>query len=117
MPAYFSEEAKDLLSKLLVRNPSKRLGCQGSEEIKKHPFFQSVNWEDMLLLKERPPIVPPNTLHNFARVYLNEPVMETPLENPKYLNDPRNNIQDYDFAQSETGKESFVGLDLGMKEQ
>ena len=68
MPADFSEQAKDLLTKLLARNPTQRLGYNGSEEIKKHPFFQSVHWEDMLLLKERPPIVPKDTLRNFARV-------------------------------------------------
>lgn len=74
MPTHFSENAKDLLSKLLVRNPSKRLGFNGVDEIKKHPFFGSVNWDEVLLLKKRAPIVPtltrPDDLRNFDRVII-----------------------------------------------
>ncbi|ODV95448.1 hypothetical protein PACTADRAFT_23999, partial [Pachysolen tannophilus NRRL Y-2460] len=40
-----SPEAKDLITKLLVKDPSKRLGVNGSEEIMNHPYFKGVNWE------------------------------------------------------------------------
>jgi serum/glucocorticoid-regulated kinase 2 len=37
--------AKDLIHKLLNRNPRKRLGTFGdAEEIKKHPFFKDIDW-------------------------------------------------------------------------
>jgi len=41
-----SVEAKNLIVHLLNRNPSKRLGAgeQGANEIKRHPFFASVDW-------------------------------------------------------------------------
>ena len=40
IPSYVSPVARDLISKLLARNPKKRLGSiNGSEEIKAHPFF------------------------------------------------------------------------------
>nr|AML79589.1 putative LOV domain-containing protein [Asteromonas gracilis] len=52
-----SPEAQDLISLLLVKDPSKRLGTRtGAEEIKAHPFFKSVNWA--LLRNEPPPYVP-----------------------------------------------------------
>jgi len=35
----FSPEAKDLLEKLFVTDPRKRLGSNGCHEIKEHPFF------------------------------------------------------------------------------
>ncbi|KAL2981619.1 hypothetical protein AAZX31_13G299600 [Glycine max] len=37
--------AKDLISQLLVKDPSRRLGStMGASAIKHHPFFQGVNW-------------------------------------------------------------------------
>ena len=41
-----SVKAKNLIIHLLNRNPSKRLGAgpTGADEIKKHPFFASIDW-------------------------------------------------------------------------
>jgi len=112
MPTHFSEKAKDLLSKLLVKNPSKRLGFNGSDEIKAHPFFEDINWEEVELLKLKPPIVPtltrPDDLRNFDRIYLNEPVVETPSNNPKILADPKNQFPSFTYVQKEIGNESYV---------
>ncbi|CUM64170.1 uncharacterized protein PRCAT00001763001 [Priceomyces carsonii] len=44
---YCSPEAKDLILKLLTLNPEQRLGCNGAEEIEKHPFFNGVNWDTL----------------------------------------------------------------------
>lgn len=39
----------DLISKLLEKNPLKRLGyTKGAEEIKEHEFFSGVDWEKMM---------------------------------------------------------------------
>ncbi|THU61051.1 hypothetical protein C4D60_Mb07t19190 [Musa balbisiana] len=49
--------AQDLICKLLVKNPKKRIGSmKGSAEIKKHEFFKGVNWA--LIRSVRPPEVP-----------------------------------------------------------
>ncbi len=43
-----SPHAKDLIKKLLCRDPRKRLGAnKDSEWIKEHPFFEGINWEDV----------------------------------------------------------------------
>ena len=40
-----SAELKDLLRKLLQRDPSQRLGTRGgAEEVKNHPFFKTTDW-------------------------------------------------------------------------
>lgn len=42
---FHSHEAKDLIRKLLNKNPNKRLGYnRGAEEIKEHPFFSCIDW-------------------------------------------------------------------------
>ena len=36
----FSPEAKDLIQRLLTKDPSRRLGSQSAEEVKRHAFFK-----------------------------------------------------------------------------
>lgn len=49
-------EAVDLIEKLLVKDPRKRLGCiSGATDIKRHPFFKGVKWP--LIRSYRPPEV------------------------------------------------------------
>ncbi|MED6198924.1 Protein kinase PINOID [Stylosanthes scabra] len=56
-------KVQDLISKLLVKNPSKRIGsCMGSVEIKRHEFFKGVNWA--LIRSIKPPEVPNNHINN-----------------------------------------------------
>jgi serine/threonine protein kinase len=46
----FSPELKDLIQKLLEKDPKKRLGHNGAEEIKNHPYFKTacpVIWENL----------------------------------------------------------------------
>lgn len=45
------QEAKDLITQLLKRNPKERLGTGGSIEVKTHPFLRDVCWEDLLRQK------------------------------------------------------------------
>uniref|UniRef100_A0A3P9LDR7 Ribosomal protein S6 kinase n=1 Tax=Oryzias latipes TaxID=8090 RepID=A0A3P9LDR7_ORYLA len=48
-PSMIRSVAQDLLKKLLVKDPHKRLGSgpRGAEDIKAHPFFKGLNWEDL----------------------------------------------------------------------
>ena len=50
-----SKDAKDLLFKL-IEIPEKRLGKNGSDEIKKHPFFKNINWKKIRDMT--PPFIP-----------------------------------------------------------
>lgn len=40
-----SAEARDLMERLMCTNPATRLGARGTDEIKRHPFFASVDWD------------------------------------------------------------------------
>lgn len=50
-----SKEAKDMIRRLLERDPAKRIT---SEELKKHVFFQSVNWEKLERKEVTAPFIP-----------------------------------------------------------
>lgn len=56
--AYISPMALDFMKKLLVVNPEKRLGRSDFNEIKNHPWFKNVNWNDLSHLD---PVFTPNT--------------------------------------------------------
>lgn len=58
--------ANDLIGKLLVKNPKKRIGSlRGSVEIKRHEFFKDVNWA--LIRSVKPPEIPSSPVNNKLR--------------------------------------------------
>lgn len=50
--------ARDLLTRLLDRDASRRLGSNGASEIKAHPFFHSIDWRKLLDRKYEPSFKP-----------------------------------------------------------
>lgn len=52
--------AKDLIKKLLVQDRTKRLGNMksGADDIKRHRWFKGIDWQEVLMRKLKPPIVP-----------------------------------------------------------
>lgn len=59
-PAYFSPELKDILSKLLQTDITRRLGNlkNGALDIKDHKWLQIMDWEKIVNRRLPPPIVP-----------------------------------------------------------
>jgi p70 ribosomal S6 kinase len=59
-PRYMTPYAKNLCDKLLRKNPAQRLGSgeKGCSAIKRHGFFRTVNWEQLLAKECPPPIIP-----------------------------------------------------------
>ena len=53
---YFSENLKDLMRKLLEKDPNKRFGIYDKNEIKNHPFFKGIDWEKLKNKEITPPI-------------------------------------------------------------
>lgn len=52
-----SDQAKDLLIKMLMKDPKERIGANDKQEIKDHPFFAGINWKDVEMRKLPPPFV------------------------------------------------------------
>ncbi|KPV75194.1 uncharacterized protein RHOBADRAFT_14709, partial [Rhodotorula graminis WP1] len=56
----YGPELRDLLLKLLERDPEKRLGSDGgASAIKAHPFFAPIDWTKLSLRQVSPPYKPP----------------------------------------------------------
>ena len=56
-PEFFSDELKDLLRKMLDKNPKKRIGIENDKsDLKNHEFFRDINWDDIMNKKIKPPV-------------------------------------------------------------
>lgn len=59
-PIHMARDQVSILQKLLTRDPERRLGSgeEDAEEIKRHPFFRGINWDDMFNKRVPPPFYP-----------------------------------------------------------
>lgn len=84
MKSNFSVFAKDLLTKLLERNPKKRLGYgpKGALDVMAHPFFESIDWTNLAKKLVKPPYIPKtkkaDDLRHIDPMFLEEKPQETP---------------------------------------
>lgn len=75
IPNYLSEDAKDLLRKLINKNPQKRMKIDNDFKIlENHRFFRKIDWKNLRNLS--PPIIPDthdiSQANNFDHDYINE---------------------------------------------
>jgi len=74
-PEYLSENATDLLRKMLEKDQTKRIGfINGISEIKSHPFCSDINFEDLEKKKVKPTFTPALNEIYFDEEYLNQQV-------------------------------------------
>ncbi|KAF8073758.1 kinase-like domain-containing protein [Lyophyllum atratum] len=78
-------EARSVLTGLLTRDPSKRLGVNGAEEIKRHPFFKNhIDFKKLLQKQIHPPFKPsvasPVDVSNFDTVFTTEAPVDSFVE-------------------------------------
>jgi len=84
-PINMSRDSVSILQRLLTRDPERRLGSGkgDAEEIKRHPFFKGVNWDDMLAKKVPPPYYPTissrTDTSNFDKEFTSEIPTLTPI--------------------------------------
>ncbi|CAG8067621.1 unnamed protein product [Penicillium salamii] len=84
LPYFLGPDAKDLLTRLLRKEPSKRLGYHMQKDlqiIKKHRFFRKIDWAALERRELTPPIQPvvtdPALAENFSVDFTNLPLSPT----------------------------------------
>ena len=107
-----SDEAKNLINKLLEKDPGKRLGREGFEEIKKDPFFYGINFDGLKNKKHKALFIPninENDLtNNFEEEYLNLDIEESPVGNWIENNEYNTIFQNFETKEE---KDEFEVLD------
>jgi len=84
MPQFLSPEAQSLLRMLFKRNPANRLGSGRDkvEEIKRHAFFNSIDWNKLLRKQVDPPFKPAATRAEDTTYFDTEFTSRTPRDSP-----------------------------------
>ncbi|KAJ4377683.1 hypothetical protein N0V83_000511 [Neocucurbitaria cava] len=111
LPYYLSADAKDLLTRLLRKEPKKRLGCNMPKDLqtmKNHRFFRKINWKQLEARELDPPIQPlitdPELAENFAQDFTDLPL--SPVLTKKFddmWNDtPTNPFGGFSFVASQS---------------
>lgn len=57
-PSDLSESFQDLVNGLLNKDPAKRLGFYGAQDIQQHSWFEGFDWDKLLNKQLQPPFVP-----------------------------------------------------------
>jgi serine/threonine protein kinase len=81
MPYFLGPDAKDLLTRLLRKEPNKRLGGRNSKDLKalkSHRFFRRIDWKRLERRECEPPIKPlitdPELAENFDAEFTDAPL-------------------------------------------
>uniref|UniRef100_A0A8C7E2Z6 non-specific serine/threonine protein kinase n=1 Tax=Naja naja TaxID=35670 RepID=A0A8C7E2Z6_NAJNA len=84
MPQFLSPEAQSLLRMLFKRNPANRLGAgpDGVEEIKRHPFFTTIDWNKLYRREINPPFKPATGRPEDTFYFDPEFTAKTPKDSP-----------------------------------
>ena len=95
-----TENAKDLITKLLIKNQDLRLGSMGGfEDIKNHSFFKGFDFKALEEKKLEPPFIPSLNgsmdLTNFDSKYTSEEVVSSEIS-PKSLEFIKNNQEQFE---------------------
>nr|XP_006116212.1 ribosomal protein S6 kinase alpha-3 isoform X3 [Pelodiscus sinensis] len=84
MPQFLSSEAQSLLRMLFKRNPANRLGAgpDGVEEIKRHLFFSTIDWNKLYRREIHPPFKPATGRPEDTFYFDPEFTAKTPKDSP-----------------------------------
>ena len=99
-----SKEALDFM-KRMMSDPNKRLGKNGSEEIKSHPFFKGVDW-DNIRNNMKPPFIP-DIENDYDTKYFETFEEEEPFYPPKRLIKKRKDMEWLGFTYKGNNEEEI----------
>jgi len=120
MPQFLSPDAQCLLRKLFKRNPANRLGSgpDGVEEIKRHAFFKSIDWNRLLRKELNPPFKPAATRPEDALKNFDEDFTKrTPRDSPGVPASARAQVLFRGFSFVAPSIEGEEGGEGGKKEE
>lgn len=111
-PSFLKPKARKMIESLLKKDPSKRLGSKGADEIKNDPWFEGVNWEALHNKKYDAPFVP-KINNDMDLKHFDTEFTEIPI-NSMSMSEGVKNFQNYnDFTYDEEsgiGKQEETGM-------
>ncbi|KAG0169737.1 AGC protein kinase Gad8 [Apophysomyces sp. BC1015] len=118
-PDEMSSDAKDLLRGLLTRDPNERLGNNGPEYIKNHPFFARIDWRRLMQKKMQPPFKPSvegaYDTSNFDEEFTSEAPLESVVDESQISKTMQEQFAGFTYnpANDNVMSESYAGYAAG----
>ncbi|XP_043952243.1 serine/threonine-protein kinase N2 [Gambusia affinis] len=104
-PRFLSPQSKSLIQQLLQKNPDQRLGSgkDDAAEVKRHKFFQRMDWDALLAKRLKPPFLPtiaaPQDVSNFDEEFTRlKPVLTLPRTPTAVSAEHQQVFNDFDFS-------------------
>lgn len=104
-PRLLSPNSASLIQKLLQKNPELRLGAgeEDALEIKRHKFYEEMDWDALLAKKVKPPFLPairaPQDVSNFDEEFTRlKPVLTLPRTPCVLTAEQQEIFADFDFS-------------------
>ncbi|KAL7817791.1 kinase-like domain-containing protein [Trichoderma gracile] len=111
-PEDFPSNARDIITRLLDREPDSRLGAKGgASEVKGHPFFADVDWDRLKQRNYTPSFKPDFCIGNFTQHGVEDPLRSAPEDVYK---------EHYDMRQmllEDPEPESNLDMDISLDEK
>ena len=113
IPEKVSKTARDLIEKLFVSNPKKRLGYKSADEVKNHPFFQGIDFDKVLKKEYKPPFIPKLNDDTDLR-YFDENYTQLKVENEKHDGkaDEQDEKDEFNFEGFSFQQEESINLEI-----
>jgi len=108
-PPNLSNACKDLITKLLERDPKKRLGSSANDykDIQKHAFFKSIDWQKLYNKEIEAPYKPNvkglDDTSNFDDMFLKEAVVDSHVAAPTLHASKGDGFENFTFAPKKGG--------------
>ena len=131
LPEDWGENSRDFINLLLQRKPKKRLGYNGVNEIKQHPWMKEIDWDLLLNKKIEAPFIPSTNKENFDKkycegednigettieryeLYFNSELYEGVFRNYTYVN--KNYLNEYNKSLNNNNKNNFNTINYDKK--
>eukprot|EP00484_Ammonia_sp_Unknown_P018451 CAMPEP_0197040342 /NCGR_PEP_ID=MMETSP1384-20130603/17069_1 /TAXON_ID=29189 /ORGANISM="Ammonia sp." /LENGTH=646 /DNA_ID=CAMNT_0042471083 /DNA_START=151 /DNA_END=2091 /DNA_ORIENTATION=+ len=106
---YFVPSAKSILKGLLCKNPKKRMGANGIDEIKQHPWFDTIDFGLLEAGYLDPPFVPSlDEIHAEQQQHIGRPPKDEIYEREKLRPEFDEQLKGFPYASKMTIQEEIV---------
>lgn len=89
----------------MTKNPDRRLGSDNEDDIKRHRFFASMNWEALEKREVKPSFVPTingsTDTANFDTEFTNEQPDLSPITTTRLTRNQQNEFNEFSFVNDE----------------
>ncbi|OWR41538.1 ribosomal protein S6 kinase [Danaus plexippus plexippus] len=82
LPAYLTQDARELIRRLMKRSETQRLGATGAAAVRSHAFFKHVHWDDVFARRLEPPIKPRLASEDDVSQFDTRFTLQTPIDSP-----------------------------------